>query len=176
MKHVGVSNHNLSEIELANRILGEAGYQIDGVQSHYSLLYRRPEQTGVLDYCRRQRIPFFSYMVLEQGALTGRYGPENPLPEGTRRAHAYNRLLPQLTALTNALAAIAETHAATIPDVSTAWAMSKGTTPIVGVTKPEHIEGLVRASRIALASADIERLETMADAAGVNTRGWWENV
>ncbi len=175
IRHVGVSNHNLSEIELANRILGEAGFRIEAVQSHYSLLYRRPEQAGILDYCHKQGIPFFAYMVLEQGTLTGQYGPDNPLPEGTRRAQTYNSLLPQLTALTHALAAIAEEHAAAIPDVATAWAIAKGTTPIVGVTKPEHMEGLVRASRITLDSADIAKLEALADATGVNTRGWWEN-
>lgn len=174
VRHVGVSNHNLSEIELANRILGEAGFQIDAVQNHYSLLYRRPEQAGILDYCRRQGIPFFAYMVLEQGVLTGQYGPDNPLPEGTNRAQAYNSLLPQLAALTNMLAAIAQTHGAAIPDVATAWAIAKGATPIVGVTKPRHIEGMVRASRITLSTAEIATLETVANAADVNTRGWWE--
>lgn len=174
VRHVGVSNHNLSEIELADRILGDAGFQIDAVQNHYSLLYRRPERAGILDYCRKRGIPFFAYMVLEQGVLTGQYGPDNLLPKGTNRAQAYNSLLPQLAALNNGLAAIAATHDAVIPDVATAWAIAKGATPIVGVTKPRHIEGLVRASRITLSIAEIMTLEALADAAGVNTRGWWE--
>jgi len=113
-------------------------------------------------------------MVLEQGALTGQYGPDNPLPEGTNRAQAYNTLLPQLAALTHMLAAIAETHFAAIPDVATAWAIAKGATPIVGVTEPRHIEGMVRASRIRLSNAEIATLETIADAVDGNTRGWWE--
>ncbi|MEC4772415.1 aldo/keto reductase [Burkholderia cenocepacia] len=174
IKHVGVSNHNLGEIEQADRILREAGFRVEAIQNHYSLLYRDSERAGILDYCRDRGIPFFAYMVLEQGALSGKYGPAHPLPEGSNRAQTYNRMLPRLKALTDALAAIGRKRAAAAPDVATAWALVKGTTPIVGVTRPDHVDGLVRASRIALAADEIAELEALADAADVNTRGWWE--
>ncbi|WP_334030175.1 aldo/keto reductase [Burkholderia orbicola] len=174
IKHVGVSNHNLGEIEQADRILREAGFRVEAIQNHYSLLYRDSERAGILDYCRDRGIPFFAYMVLEQGALSGKYGPAHPLPEGSNRAQTYNRMLPRLKALTDALAAIGRKRGAAAPDVATAWALAKGTTPIVGVTRPDHVDGLVRASRIALAADEIAELEALADAADVNTRGWWE--
>lgn len=174
VKHVGVSNHNLSEIELANQILGEAGFRVEAVQNHYSLLYRSSEDAGILGYWRNRAIPFFAYMVLEQGALTGKYSPENPLPEGSSRAETYNDMLPQLKALTDKLASIGQSQGAAAPDVATAWAIAKSTTPIVGVTKPYHVDGLVRASSIALTSDDIAQLEALAGATNVNTRGWWE--
>ncbi len=174
VKHVGVSNHNLKEIELANRILGEAGFRIEAIQNHYSLLYRSSEHAGILDYCRHHGIPFFAYMVLEQGALSGKYSPENPLPEGSARANAYNGVLPQLKAVTDKLAAIGQKRGAAAADVATAWAIAKGTRPIVGVTKPQHVDGLVRAISITLTENEIAELEALADAANVNTRGWWE--
>ncbi len=174
IKHVGVSNHNLGEIEQADRILREAGFRVEAIQNHYSLLYRDSERAGILDYCRDRGIPFFAYMVLEQGALSGKYGPAHPLPEGSNRAQTYNRMLPRLKALTDALAAIGRKRGAAAPDVATAWALAKGTTPIVGVTRPDHVDGLARASRIALAADEIAELEALADAADVNTRGWWE--
>jgi aryl-alcohol dehydrogenase-like predicted oxidoreductase len=174
VKHVGVSNHKLSEIKLANRILGEAGFRVEAVQNHYSLLYRSSEDAGILDHCRNQGIPFFAYMVLEQGALTGKYSPENPLPEGSNRAQTYNGMLPQLKALTDKLASIGQSQGAAAPDVATAWAIAKGTTPIIGVTKPSYIDGLVRATSIRLSGDDIAALEALADAADVNPRGWWE--
>ncbi|WP_292110245.1 aldo/keto reductase [Mesorhizobium sp.] len=176
VRHVGVSNHNLGEIELANRILGEAGFRVEAVQNHYSLLYRSSEDAGILDYCRDQGIPFFAYMVLEQGALTGKYSPQNPLPEGSSRAKAYNGLLPQLKALTDKLASIGQKQGAAAPDVATAWAIAKGATPIIGVTKPGYIDGLVRATSMTLPSDDIAELEALAIAADVNTRGWWEKA
>ena len=118
---------------------------------------------------------FFSYMVLEQGALTGTYGPAHPLPEGSSRAAAYNGILPQLQALTERMGAIGENRGASAADVATAWAIAKGTTPIIGVTKAGYIDGLVRARGIELADEEIAELEALADAADVDTRGFWEH-
>ncbi|MET3552653.1 aryl-alcohol dehydrogenase-like predicted oxidoreductase [Burkholderia sp. 567] len=174
VKHVGVSNHNLGEIELANQILGDAGFRVEAIQNHYSLLHRSSEHAGILDYCRDHGISFFAYMVLEQGALSGKYSPENPLPEGSNRAETYNGLLPHLKALTDKLASIGQKLGAAAPDIATAWAIAKGTTPIIGVTKPHHVDSLVRASSITLTTNEIAELEALADAANVNTRGWWE--
>lgn len=174
IKHVGVSNHNLSEIKLADEILGEAGYRVEAIQNHFSLLYRSSEDAGILGYCREHGIQVFSYMVLEQGALTGKYSPENPLPEGSSRAGIYNPMLPQLKALTDRLAQLGEDQGAMPSDVATAWAIAKGTTPIIGVTKPHYIDGLVKAAGFSFAEGDIRDLEALADAANVNTRGFWE--
>ena len=174
VKHVGVSNHNLDEIKLADQILGEGGFRVEAIQNHYSLLYRSSDYAGILDHCRDQGIPFFAYMVLEQGALSGKYSPENPLPQGTNRAQAYNDVLPRLKALTDRLASIGRSQDAAIADVAVAWAIAKGTTPIIGVTKASYIDGLVRASHIKLTTDEITELEALADAANVNTRGWWE--
>ncbi|BBB01368.1 putative aldo/keto reductase [Actinacidiphila reveromycinica] len=174
VRHVGVSNHTREEIALADRILGAAGFRVEAVQNHFSLLYRGSERAGVLDYCREHDVRFFSYMVLEQGALTGRYDPANPLPEGSSRAAVYNGILHRLKALTDRMAAIGEDRGASAAEVATAWAVAKGTTPIIGVTKAAHVDGLVRARGIELADAEIADLEALADDADVDTRGWWE--
>lgn len=175
IRHLGVSNHNIEQIELAQQILSEAGFGIEGIQNHYSLLYRSSEDAGVLDFAAQHNMRFFAYMVLEQGALTGRYSPENPLPAGTARAEAYNDLLPQLKALNDKLAALGEPQGASGADVAIAWALAKGTTPIIGVTKPHYIDSLVRARSLKLSVDDVAELAELADAANVNTRGSWEN-
>jgi len=174
IKHVGVSNHNLRQIGLADAILGEAGFRVEAVQNHYSLLYRNSERAGILNHCREHDVRFFAYMVLEQGALTGRYSPANPLPEGSSRAGVYNGILPQLQALTDRMRTLGEDRGASPADVATAWAVAKGTTPIIGVTKAGYIDGLIRARAVDLADDEITELETLADAADVDTRGWWE--
>jgi aryl-alcohol dehydrogenase-like predicted oxidoreductase len=175
IRHVGVSNHNLKQIALADQILGEAGFRVEAVQNHYSLLYRSSERAGILDHCREHGVRFFSYMVLEQGALTGRYGPANPLPAGSNRAAAYTGILPRLQALTDRMREIGGDRGASAAGVATAWAIAKGTTPIVGVTKASHIDGLARARDIELTDEEIAELEARADAADVDTRGWWEH-
>ena len=118
---------------------------------------------------------FFSYMVLEQGALTGKYDPEHPLPEGSRRATVYNRILPQLQELTDRMVEVGKDRGASVADVATAWAIAKGTSPIIGVTKPSHISGLIQAQNIVLTEEEIAELEALADVTDVDTRGSWEH-
>ena len=90
---LGVSNHNLSEIKQANEILKAHGLKLSAVQNHYSLINRSSEDSGILDYCKENDITFFSYMVLEQGALSGKYDTKHPMPEGSARAEIYNPVL-----------------------------------------------------------------------------------
>lgn len=174
VKNVGVSNHNLEEIKLANRILTKEGFSLSAVQNHYSLLYRSSEEAGILDYCKENEIVFFAYMVLEQGALSGRYNVDNPLPQGSRRANSYNSVLPQLEELTNKMREIGSRKKASIAQIAIAWAIAKNTLPIIGVTKVSHIEDAVNASKIALTAQEIAELETLAIQTGVDTKGAWE--
>ena len=175
VKRVGVSNHNIKEIQRANEILAEAGFKVSAVQNHFSLLYRSSEKGGVLDYCKEQGIEFWAYMVLEQGALSGKYNKENPLPEESDRGQKYNPVLPQLEALTNEMKAIGEKHGASCSQIGIAWAIAKGTMPIIGATKERHVIEAAEAAKIQLNADEVARLEQLADATGIDTRGGWEH-
>ncbi|AZA56953.1 aldo/keto reductase [Chryseobacterium shandongense] len=174
VKSIGVSNHNLQQIKQANAILQQGGFGISAIQNHYSLLYRSSEEAGILDYCRENDITFFAYMVLEQGALSGKYNTKNPLPEGSGRGDTYNRILPQLEELTNAMQEIGTGKNASVAQLAIAWAIAKNTLPIIGVTKVAQVEDAAHASKIILSSEEIERMEALAAKAGVDTRGSWE--
>lgn len=174
IKTIGVSNHNLAEIKRANEILAAEGLKVSAVQNHYSLLHRSSERAGILDYCKENGITFYSYMVLEQGALTGRYSEENPFPEGTGRGEAYNPYLKELTALIDELKIIGTRFEASPAQVATAWAIAKGTLPIIGVTKVHQVEEAAKAAQIELTADEISRLERLGDETGVHTLREWE--
>ena len=175
VKRVGVSNHNIQEIERANEILGEAGFKVSAVQNHFSLLYRSSEKGGVLDYCKKNDIEFWAYMVLEQGALSGKYNKENPLPEESDRGKKYNPVLSQLEALTNEMTSIGQKYGASCPQIGIAWAIAKGALPLIGATKERHVIEAAEAAKIQLTVEEVERLEKLADATGIDTRGGWEH-
>lgn len=172
---VGVSNHNLEQIKRAEEILSKEGIHISAIQNHYSLLYRSSEDAGILAYCKENGIDFYAYMVLEQGALTGKYNTQNPLPAGSQRGDTYNPILPQLEKLTDAMRSMGEKHSATVAQVAIAWAIAKGTRPIIGVTKPSQVEDAAKAAQVVLSAEEMEQLETLAKEANVDTRGSWEN-
>jgi len=114
-------------------------------------------------------------MVLEQGALSGKYNKENPLPEESDRGKKYNPVLPQLVALTNEMNAIGKKHGASCSQVGIAWAIAKGTMPIIGATKKRHVVEAADAAKIVLTAEEVTRLEQLADATGIDTRGGWEH-
>lgn len=171
---IGVSNHNLAEIKEANEILKEAGLKLGAVQNHYSLLNRSSEDSGILEYCRENDIIFFSYMVLEQGALSGKYDTEHPFPEGSDRANAYGGSLAEIEELNKAIAEIAKNHDAKVAQLPIAWAIAKGTLPIIGATKVHHVEDAADAINIELTYDEIKTMEELADKANINTIRVWE--
>ena len=175
VKRVGVSNHNIAEIRRANEILGEAGFKVSAVQNHFSLLYRSSEKGGVLDYCRENGIEFWAYMVLEQGALSGKYNKENPLPAESDRGKKYNPVLEQLESLTGEMTVIGKKYGASCSQIGIAWAIAKGTLPIIGATKERHVVEAAEAARIQLTAEEVSVLEALADATGIDTRGGWEH-
>lgn len=174
VKQVGVSNHSLEQIKRANAILKPAGFSVSAVQNHYSLLYRTSEEAGILDYCHKNNITFFAYMVLEQGALSGRYNSQNPMPAGSGRAETYNNVLPQLEKLTTAMKTMGNARNASVAQVAIAWAIAKGTLPIIGATKVHHVLDAAGAVEIQLNAEEMVTLERLAQEAGVDTRGAWE--
>lgn len=174
IKMIGVSNHDLSEIKEANEILKDAGLKLGAVQNHYSLLNRSSEDSGILEYCRENDIIFFSYMVLEQGALSGKYDTAHPFPEGSDRAMAYGGSLAEIEELNNAIAEIAKNHDAKVAQLPIAWAITKGTLPIIGATKVHHVEDAADAINIELSDDEIKTMEELADKANINTIRIWE--
>ena len=171
---IGLSNHNLAEIKEAAAILGAEGLKIAAIQNHYSLLNRSSETSGILDYCRENDITFFSYMVLEQGALSGKYDTRHPFPADSDRGAVYNPMLPQLEKLNTGLKEIADRHGVAIAQLPVAWAIAKGTLPIIGVTKVYQVEDAAQAAALELSADEIETMERLASETPLNVIRYWE--
>jgi len=177
IKYAGVSNHNLAEIKEAKNILESAGLKLSCIQNHYSLIFRVSERNGILNFCKENRITFFSYMTLEQGALTDRYNSKNPFKPGSRRAGAFTPdILNKIEGLKNMLKQIGNKYDSDEAQIAMAWAIAKGTIPIIGVTKESHIEGALGALNITLEDRDVIALEKAAEETGVEIKGSWENI
>ena len=171
---LGVSNHNLAEIKQANEILKSHGLKLSAVQNHYSLINRSSEDSGILDYCRENDITFFAYMVLEQGALSGKYDTSHPMPEGSARAETYNPVLDKLEVLNAELKKLADKYNVGPAQIPVAWAIAKGPLPIIGVTKTGHVEDAVKAANVALTAEETAELERVADSLELNVIRFWE--
>ncbi|MCR5335153.1 MAG: aldo/keto reductase [Synergistes sp.] len=171
---IGVSNHDLAEIKEAEGILKAHGLKLSAVQNHYSLISRSSEDSGILGYCRENDITFFAYMVLEQGALSGKYDTKHPMPEGSARAGTYNPVLDKLEILNAELRRLADKYGVGAAQIPVAWAIAKGTLPIIGVTKENHVLDAVKAAKVTLTAEETEELEKVADSLELNVIRFWE--
>ena len=171
---IGVSNHNLEEIKEADKILRSHGRRLGAVQNHYSLMNRTSEESGILDYCHANDIRFFSYMVLEQGALSGQYDTHHPMPDNAARAAVYNPIMDKIEIMNTSLKLLADKYKVSIAQIPLAWAISKGTLPIIGVTKEHHVTDAVQAMKITLTSEEISLLESTADKLNFDAIRLWE--
>ena len=171
---IGVSNHNLAEIMQADEILKAHGLKLSAVQNHYSLINRSSEDSGILEYCRENGITFFAYMVLEQGALSGKYDTAHPMPAGSARAQTYNPVLDKLEILNAELKKLAGKYGVGPAQIPVAWAIAKGTLPIIGVTKENQVLDAVKAASITLSAEDTAELEKVADSLSLNVVRMWE--
>ena len=113
-------------------------------------------------------------MVLEQGALSGKYDTSHPFPADSDRGAVYNPMLPQLEKLNACLKEIADAHGVATAQVPVAWAIAKGTLPIIGVTKVYQVEDAAKAAALELSEEEISRMEQLADEMQLDVIRYWE--
>lgn len=69
---------------------------------------------------------------------------------------------------------VGERYSITPAQVALAWAIGKGTTPIIGVTKAAQVQDALEAIKVKLTDEEMNTLEEAAERTDVDTRGSWE--
>lgn len=172
---IGLSNCNLSQIQKADNQLKKYGCRLGTVQNHFSLLHSDTEQYNMIDYCKKNNILYFGYMILEQGALSGNYTTKKPFPLFSMRRLSFGKSklkkIDKLIQYQNELANKYKIKASQIPII---WSLEKGIIPIIGLTKPEYAIQLKNSLDIHLSNSEILKLEELAKNSGVYCKGSWE--
>lgn len=130
---VGVSNLSASELREAHAALARRGVPLATQQVRYSLLHRAPETDGVLEACRELGVTLLAYSPLEQGVLTGRYGP-GKAPSGPRgREERFDPASLLAAAPAVALVGRIGQEVGRPPEqVALNWLRAKGVVPVAG--------------------------------------------
>lgn len=173
IKSVGISNVSLDNIKQAEKLLAKEGLKLGAVQNHFSLL--RNDQQPIIDYCNSRGIRYYAYMVLEQGALAGRYNAEHHFPTFSMRNLAFPKSkFRKIESLLGMMKDIADKYGIDRSQIPILWAIAKGAIPIVGITKPAYAEKLSAALKISLSDEEINRLTEEARKTGIRQQGSWE--
>ena len=173
IRSLGVSNVSPGHVKQAQEILGRHGLALGAVQNHFSLL--RNDQQAIIDYCNGNGITYYAYMVLEQGALSGRYDTDHHFPTFSMRNLAFPKAkFKKISGLLSEMKEIASKYDIDQSQIPVLWVLGKGAVPIVGVTKPHHAEQLAKAMNTNLTENEIMRLEDTARQTGIRQQGSWE--
>eukprot|EP01023_Acetabularia_acetabulum_P044936 TRINITY_DN4539_c0_g1_i1.p2 TRINITY_DN4539_c0_g1~~TRINITY_DN4539_c0_g1_i1.p2 ORF type:complete len:359 (-),score=44.84 TRINITY_DN4539_c0_g1_i1:632-1708(-) len=160
---VGVSNFNATRIRDAHETLKQRGVVLASNQVQYSLLYRAPEKTGVLETCNELGITLMAYSPLCQGLLTGKYTPGNG-PPGQRKLQYQDEKLREIEPLITLMREIGEQHGGKTPaQVAINWCMCKGTFPIPGAKNSKQVQEISGAFGWRLTKEEQQDLEKVSD-------------
>ncbi|MBQ9208555.1 MAG: aldo/keto reductase [Oscillospiraceae bacterium] len=173
IKSIGISNVSMEHIKTAQKLLDSRGLKLGAVQNHFSLL--RNDQQPIIDFCRDNGITYYAYMVLEQGALAGRYNAENHFPTFSMRNLMFPRSkFRKIESLLGAMKEMADKYGIDRSQIPILWAMAKGAVPIVGITKPSYAKKLSDAMKVSLTDEETDRLTEEARRTGIRQQGSWE--
>jgi aryl-alcohol dehydrogenase-like predicted oxidoreductase len=132
------------------------------MQNHYNLLYRE-EEREMISLCRAEGIAVIPWSPLARGRLTRPWKTET-----TMRSESdvfgngmYSKTEEADHAVVDRLGEIAEKRGIPRAQVALAWLLSKPavTAPIVGATKPHHLQDAVAALSVHLTPEEIKALE-----------------
>jgi aryl-alcohol dehydrogenase-like predicted oxidoreductase len=132
------------------------------MQNHYNLLYRE-EEREMAGLCRDQGIGMIPWSPLARGRLARPWKSESTLRLETDRfgANMYANTEEADRRVVERLTEVAKQHGVPQAQIALAWLLSKSviTAPIVGATKPNHLQDAVAALDVKLSAEEIKALE-----------------
>jgi aryl-alcohol dehydrogenase-like predicted oxidoreductase len=155
VRHIGVSNFSAEQMRRAQKIA-----PITSVQPPYSIVTPEAE-TSILPFAAANRIGVIVYAPMNSGLLTGAMTRERArsLPADDWRSRSPFFQEPQLSrylALVELLREFGRRHGRTPGEVAIAWTLRHPavTGAIVGLRKPQHLEGILGAAEFRLSEEE----------------------
>jgi aryl-alcohol dehydrogenase-like predicted oxidoreductase len=165
VRYAACSNFTAWQIAKANGICEALGLEkLVAVQPRYNLLQRDIEQ-DLLPYCQEEGLGVLTYSPLMGGFLTGKYD-RNTLPPMDSRAKYNARYWQRVNDEANfvvleRIRSVAKSAGIPLSQLALAWIMKNPavTAPIVGGSKPEHVEQACQALEIDISEENRRKLD-----------------
>ncbi len=159
-RYIGISNCFAYQLAKANALAEKEGFaKFVSVQGHYNLIFRE-EEREMAKLCAEDNIAMTPYSSLAGGRLSRHPGETSKrLQEDSYAKFKYDATARQDRVIIDRAAELAEKRGVSMTEVSLAWLLTKVTAPVVGATKPHHIEGAARAVAFTLTPEEAAYLE-----------------
>jgi len=134
------------------------------MQPHYNLVYRE-EEREMIPLCIDQKIAVIPWSPLARGLLTGKRSKERNETDRAKTDEFGKKLYSNDTDfdIVNRLTAVAEKRGLPNAQIALAWMLQKPgiTAPIIGASKPGHLEDAVAALSVKLSDDELKQLEEL---------------
>ncbi|UNK17214.1 aldo/keto reductase family protein [Paenibacillus sp. N3/727] len=172
--YVGISEWTADQIAKGAALSRELRVPLVASQPQYSMLWRVIE-SEVIHVCEREGIGQVVWSPLAQGILSGKYAPNEPLPQGSRASTSagapfFERLAGQwlrseVLLAVSKLSSIAREAGLTLPQLAIAWVLQNPqvSSAIIGASKPEQVQENVKAAGTRLDSEMMKQIDTILD-------------
>jgi aryl-alcohol dehydrogenase-like predicted oxidoreductase len=167
VREIGSSNFSATLIRLAEAAVRPGAARFASVQNEYSLLHRDPER-AVLEECAARSIGFLPYFPLASGVLSGKYGRDNPPPQGTRlsaNSPLAGRFLNDRTlAIAGALTDFAEARGHSLLELAHSWLLAQKAvvSVITGATSAQQVRANAAAANWQLSADELGEIDSIA--------------
>ena len=162
VRAIGVSNCYAYQLAKANALAEKEGFEkFVSVQGHYNLIFRE-EEREMAKLCREDNIAMTPYSALASGRLSRMPGETTKRLElDTFAKGKYDATEDADTQIIRRVAELSAKYGVSMTEVSLAWLLTKVTSPVVGMTKPHHVDGAVNAMQLQLTTEDCAYLEEL---------------
>jgi aryl-alcohol dehydrogenase (NADP+) len=157
-RYIGASSMYAWQFAKAQHVADLGGWtRFVSMQNHYNLLYRE-EEREMLPLCEDMGVGVIPWSPLARGRLTRDWDAETARSETDEFGSTLYR--DEDKTIVETVAKVAEARGVPRAQVALAWLMAQPavTSPIVGVTKPQHLEDAVAAVDLELTDEELETL------------------
>lgn len=161
-RYIGISNCYAYQLAKANALADKENFEkFVSVQGHYNLIFRE-EEREMVKLCKEDNIALTPYSALAGGRLSKHRGESSKrLREDSYARFKYGETESVDSVIIGRVADIAEKRGVSMTEVSLAWLLTKVTSPVVGATKANHIDGAVNSVKLELTDSEISYLEEL---------------
>jgi len=161
-RYIGISNAYAYQIATANAYARHRNQsQFISIQGHYNLIFRE-EEREMNRFAKDNNIALTPYSALAAGRLSRLPGEKSARFVSDQVAQSkYDASADQDDDIIQRVSELAKKYQVSMTEVSLAWLLTKVASPIVGATKPHHIEGAVKAVDLQLTEDELNYLEEL---------------
>lgn len=159
-RYIGISNCFAWQLAKANALAEKEGFhKFVSIQGHYNLIFRE-EEREMAKLCKEDNIAMTPYSALAGGRLSKHPGETSKrLQEDSYARLKYDGMAQQDEIIIKRVAELAKKHQVTMSEISLAWLLTKVTSPVVGTTKLQQVEGIAKAADLVLTPQECAYLE-----------------